>query len=88
MWDALDRSGMTKRMSRWPGIQVRSLGTVDHDLRPLWIQNLVLDIVESELRALIAGSTRDHSARAGRRAVTDRSRHRLIEIPPDRTGAG
>lgn len=52
MWEALHRSGMAKRISKWPEVRVQSLPTVDHDLRPLWIQKMLVDLVEAELRDL------------------------------------
>ncbi len=45
----LERSGMLKRMYRWPLVRLGRLPTRDHDLRSLRIHREVLDLVEAEL---------------------------------------
>jgi alpha-beta hydrolase superfamily lysophospholipase len=48
----LTRPQLVTKLQRWPNIEVERLPTPDHLLRPIWIQNLVFERVDSMLREL------------------------------------
>jgi dienelactone hydrolase len=53
MLEMLEGSGTLMRISkRWPAIRVQTLPTIDHEVRPFWVQEILLDLVDAELRSL------------------------------------
>jgi hypothetical protein len=49
----LQQPALTGRLERYPNITVERIPTIDHLLRPLWIQDLAFERAETAMRGLI-----------------------------------
>lgn len=69
----LRQPALTRQLARYPNVMVERIPTIDHLLRPLWIQDLVIERVEIAVRALIAAGGQEQTGHVIRSAQPHRA---------------
>jgi pimeloyl-ACP methyl ester carboxylesterase len=62
-WELMQHLGLAEQLGRWPSIDVATLDSKDHILRPLWVQDFVRGHVASTLSGLSTVTERRQGGR-------------------------